>query len=276
MAGVSSGAPDLVQLDRDHPGFRDPVYRRRRNEIAQLALAHELGQPVPTIAYSDEEHGVWRVALQNLLPLHARHACREHLAQWPVIGFPHGRIPQLEEINRVLAKATGFSFQPVAGLVSPRTFMIHLADGVFLATQYMRHASTPLYTPEPDVIHELVGHAPLLSHPEVARLNRRFGEATRVADAATVERLIRVYWYALEFGLVREEDGLRAVGAGLLSSFGELQRFERAELRPFSVAQVARTTFDPTDYQSVLFVGESTRAMLGEVDGWLEQIISGR
>jgi phenylalanine-4-hydroxylase len=269
--------PDLVHLDRDHPGFRDPAYRRRRNEIARLALEHRLGAAVRPVDYSLEELGVWRTALAHLEPLHARYACPEHLECWLVMGFTGERIPQLDEVNTILRARTGFSLEPVAGLVSPQTFLLHLDEGVFLATQYMRHHSTPLYTPEPDVIHELVGHAPLLAHPTFARLNRRFGEATRHAqDEATIEQLIRVYWYALEFGLVRAENGgLQAVGAGLLSSFGELGRFEReAELRPFELARVAHTPFDPTDYQSILFVAESASVLLAEIDRWLEAIIS--
>jgi phenylalanine-4-hydroxylase len=270
--------PDLVQLDRDHPGFRDPVYRHRRNEIAAQALRHRLGSPVLPVAYSTEEQGVWRTALERLVSLHARYACAEHLERWPVMGFTPDRIPQLDEVNAILQAHTGFSLEPVAGLVSPRTFMDHLGDGVFLATQYMRHHSTPLYTPEPDVIHELVGHTALLAHPTFARLNRRFGDATRHArDERTIEQLIRVYWYVLEFGLVRDEGGrCKAIGAGLLSSFGELSRFEReAELRPFDLAEVAATPFDPTSYQSILFVGGCVDGLLAEVDGWLSAIISG-
>jgi phenylalanine-4-hydroxylase len=268
--------PDLVQLDRDHPGFRDPIYRQRRNAIAQLALDHTIGAEAPRVAYSVEEEGVWRVALEHLLPLHQRFACEAHLRAWPLLGFSPTEIPQLADANRALG-ATGFRLQPVAGLVSPRTFMIHLADGIFLATQYVRHHSTPLYTPEPDVLHELIGHAALLADPDFARLNRRFGDATRAADERTIEQLIRVYWYALEFGLVHEGDGLRAIGAGLLSSYGELERFAggAAELRPFSVAAAMATPFDPTNYQSVLFVGESSPKVLAEVDGWLATIVDG-
>ena len=261
--------PHLVALDRDHPGFRDPVYRARRNAIAQQALDSVDGAPAPVVAYTDEERGVWRHVLGALAPLHQRFATPTFLGEWPTLGFSTERVPQFDEVNRVLETRTGFRLAPVAGLVSPAEFMLALADGVFLATQYMRHHSMPLYTPEPDVIHELVGHAALLADERYARVNRRFGRATRRARPAQIDALIRVYWYSLEFGVARHGDGLQVLGAGLLSSFGELGRFEQATLRPFDLDEMANTPFDPTQYQRTLFVGRSEAAMLDAVEAWL-------
>jgi phenylalanine-4-hydroxylase len=151
--------------------------------------------------------------------------------------------------------------------------MEELGRNIFLATQYMRHHSAPLYTPEPDVIHELVGHAALLADEKFARVNRLFGAVAKDVDDAHVEALIRVYWYALEFGVARCNSGLQVVGAGLLSSFGELGRFEtQAKLRPFSIDEIARTPFDPTEYQGTLFVADSAELMLTELTRWLESL----
>ncbi|CAN5923703.1 aromatic amino acid hydroxylase [soil metagenome] len=266
----------LIQLDRDHPGFRDVTYRTRRDAIARLAGAHERGQPPPRVEYSREEGQVWATALETLTRLHARLACRSYLDAWPTLDFTASRIPQLAEMSDRLRKATGFTYAPVAGLVTPREFMERLADRTFLATQYMRHPSTPLYTPEPDLIHELVGHAPSLSDERYARINELFGTATLAADETSVERLIRTYWYCMEFGVVREGGALKAVGAGLLSSFGELGRFEReAKLVPFDLEVVAQTPFDPTQYQSTLFVAASEEALLSTLTAWLEALSSG-
>jgi phenylalanine-4-hydroxylase len=270
-------AGDLVELDRDHPGFRDPSYRARRNAIARLALEHRAGSPLPEVLYTDEEHGVFRVVLENLAPLHEELACAAYREAFPRVGFLPDRIPGFADVTRVLDARTGFRLAPVAGLVTPRVFMERLADGVFLATQYMRHPSAPLYTPEPDVVHELVGHAPLLADPAFSRIHRLFGAATRAVDAATVEALIRIYWFTMEFGVARERDALRVCGAGLLSSFGELGGFrDRAELRPFDLDAIAATPFDPTDYQRVLFVAESTEAMLGELERFLGDVAGRR
>ncbi|MEW5853108.1 MAG: phenylalanine 4-monooxygenase [Myxococcota bacterium] len=267
---------DLVKLDRDHPGFRDPVYRRRRNEIARMAAAYRSGDPLPDVAYTDDERMVWRTALEHLRPLHERHACAQFLRGWPRLGFEPGHVPQLSEVSAVLQRETGFRLIPVAGLVTPRVFLSHLARGEFMATQYMRHHSAPMYTPEPDVIHELVGHAATLADPQFAETNRLFGEATLHADEATALRLIRVYWYALEFGVARREGGgLEVVGAGLLSSFGELGRYQEARREEFDLERVFEVDFDPTQYQGTLFEARSTNWLLGELNTWLRGLIRG-
>lgn len=265
----------LVELDRDHPGFRDPVYRARRNDIAGMAKAWEPGQPLPEIVYTSNENGVWKTALAELAPLHARYACAEFASAWPLIGFEPHHIPSFAAVNERVSIATGFRLEPVAGLASPSEFMSKLADGAFLATQYVRHHSMPLYTPEPDVLHELIGHAALLAHPTFASLNRLFGEATRRARPDEIDALIRVYWYTLEFGIVGTSGAYRVIGAGLLSSFGELGRFEReAEKRPFDIDAIAATSFDPTDYQNLLFVARDTDEVLTKLSSWLGEMAS--
>src|SRR5258706_6997105 len=214
-------APALVDLDADHPGFHDPVYRRRRNEIARAAIEYRDGDPVPEIAYSDDEQQVWQEVWRHLEPLHARYACRQYVEAAARVALPRRRIPQLREVNAVIAPIHGFRMLPVAGLVTAGAFLTQLERGVFLSTPYMPHHSVPLYTPEPDVVHELIGHAATFAHPDFVRLNRAFGRATLAATADDVERIGRLYWYTLEFGVVREEGRLKVFGAGLLSSFGE-------------------------------------------------------
>jgi len=261
---------ELVSLDRDHPGFRDARYRTRRQEIARLALRHRPGEACEAVSYTREEQDVWRQVLQKLELLHQRYACAEFLEAWPHLGFTPSEIPQFVPLNERLSKITSFQFMPVAGLVTPRVFLEALSRNVFLATQYMRHHSAPFYTPEPDVIHELLGHAALLAHPRLARLHRLFGEAALSADEPRLKALIRVYWYALEFGLLKSPSGLSVLGAGLLSSVGELGSLEKHPgLRPFELHAVAETDFDPTDYQKVLFVAESSEALFQTLEAWL-------
>ena len=231
LANVLASEDEIVRLDPEHPGFRDPVYRHRRNEIAKLALSFREGDPLPDVDYTPEEQAVWRTTWERLAPLHEKVACREWLASSQVLGLDRTRVPQLADVNEKL-KLSDFRMLPVAGLISGRGFLSAMAEGVFLATQYMRHHSVPFYTPEPDVVHELVGHAAGLFHPDIVRLSRLFGEAARHADEAGMKRLELIYWYTLEFGLVHEDGELKTYGAGLLSSFGEMERFEReAEIR---------------------------------------------
>jgi len=248
----------LVQLDPDHPGFRDPEYRARRNAIAQIAMSYQPGSPIPTAPYTELEHEVWKTIWQVLGPVHREHACNEYLDCLERLAFDADRIPQLDEVSRKVEAISGFRLEPVAGLVEPRVFLESLARGVFLSTQYIRHHSTPLYTPEPDVAHEIIGHAVTLASPRLADLNRLFGEAVSRTDVPSeLDRLSRVYWFTIEFGVLRENDGIKAYGTGLLSSAGELAEMHKAELKPLDLDAAANNVYDPTHFQAVLFCADS-------------------
>jgi len=226
------------------------------------------------VDYTDEEHSVWRTVWEHLAPLHASNAVSEWRQGASELDLDQRAIPQLAEVNEELTRSPGIEMLPVAGLISARGFLCSLGRGVFLSTQYIRHHSMPLYTPEPDVVHELVGHATSFFRPEIVRLTRLFGEAALDADEATLRELERVYWYTLEFGVAREGGDVKAYGAGLLSSFGELGAFEsQAKLEPFDLARIARTPYDPTSYQKTLFVAPSFAEMEKRVGGWLEEVI---
>jgi len=272
QTALDDASPELVALDADHPGFHDTDYRRRRNEIARAALEFRDGDRVPDIAYVDAEHDVWREVWRNLEPLHARYACAEYVDAARRVALSRERITQLTEVNGVIEPLHGFRMLPVAGLVTAKAFLEQLGRGVFLSTQYMRHHSVPLYTPEPDVVHELIGHAATFAQEDFIRLNRAFGDAAlRATDADRIERIGRLYWYTLEFGVVREGDALKVYGAGLLSSFGELGRFESEEgLAPWDVDAIAATPYDTTRYQETLFVAPSFSRMTHDVLAWLQ------
>jgi phenylalanine-4-hydroxylase len=261
----------IVQLDPDHPGFRDPEYRRRRNQIAQIATKYHPGDPIPDAPYTDEEHQVWAVIWKALGPAHRQHACGEYLEALDRLEFSPDRIPQLRQVNEKVQAISGFRLEPVAGLVQPRVFLENLADGVFLCTQYIRHHSTPLYTPEPDVVHEIVGHGVTLACPRLAELNRLFGQAVkRTKSSDQLERLSRVYWFTIEFGVLRENGSLKAYGTGLLSSAGELEEMHQADLRPLDVEAISHQAYDPTHFQPVLFCADSFK----EMDARLTQFLS--
>ena len=267
----ASDVRDLVQLGRDHPGFRDPLYRARRNPIARIALDHRFGDPVPPAPYTDAEQEVWRTICVMLGPVQQRTVCCELLAMQREFPLDSDRIPHLHEVNPRLRAATGFSMQPVMGLVQARTFVEHLARRMFLSTQYIRHTSRPQYTPEPDVVHELIGHAAALAHPGIAAANARMGMAALGSSPSEMARLERVYWYVLEFGLVEEGSEVRAFGAGLLSSAGELEQMRRGpELRSWDLDVIAATDYDPTAMQPWLFVAPSFDRLLTELLAWVD------
>jgi len=262
----------LVQLDPDHPGFRDAEYRARRNQIAEIALSYVPGNAIPPAPYTDEEHGVWQTIWQALEPAQQRHACAEYLECVRRLSFDTRRIPQLGEISKKVEAISGFRLEPVAGLVEPRVFLESLANGVFLCTQYIRHHSTPLYTPEPDVAHEIIGHAVTLASTRFAEINRLFGEAVkRTNDPADLDRLARVYWFTIEFGVLRENGEVKAYGTGLLSSAGELEEMHKAELRPLDLETAASHNYDPTHYQAILFCAGSFEEMYGDLREFLRR-----
>ncbi|MFC4536126.1 phenylalanine 4-monooxygenase [Sphaerisporangium dianthi] len=248
----------VVELAAGHPGVADPAYRERRNAIAALALNHVAGEPIPAVAYTEREHEVWALVTRELAVKHRKYAATEYLRGCERLGLPADRIPQLQEVGDLLAPLTGFRYLPAAGLVPLRDFYGVLADGLFHSTQYIRHHSVPFYTPEPDVIHEVIGHANALAHDGFARLYRLAGAAARrVETQEALEFVSKVFWFTMEFGVLAEGGEDRAYGAGILSSYGEVEEFRGMDIRPLDIAAMGTTAYDITKYQDVLFRAES-------------------
>ncbi|MFZ0325610.1 MAG: phenylalanine 4-monooxygenase [Actinomycetes bacterium] len=262
-----------VHLADDHPGFLDPVYRDRRNAIAAAAVDWRPGDPLPTIDYSDEEHRVWSLVAAELRAKHRRLAPSEIVEAGDRLGLPTDHVPQLNEVTELLAPFSGFGYQPAAGLVPLRDFYGSLADRVFWSTQYLRHPSQPLYTPEPDIVHEVIGHATTLASPRLAALYTVAGEAARrVQSLDALEFVSKVFWFSLEFGVLREGGEPKAYGAGLLSSYGEIEEFVAADLRPLDIARMGTQTYDITHYQPILFCGDSLQHVEDVVGGFFSSV----
>jgi phenylalanine-4-hydroxylase len=261
-----------VHLADDHPGKTDPEYQRRRNEIASAALDWGAGQPIPQIAYSEAEHEVWRTVQRELAPKHARYACTPFLEAKRALDLPADQVPQLNEVTDRLEPLTGFHYLPAAGIVPVKEFYGSLADREFHSTQYIRHPSAPLYTPEPDLIHEVIGHGNLLADPQFAEINRLAGDAARRAHTDEgVQYVADVFWFTIEFGVVWEQGELRAYGAGILSSYGEIEEFREMEIRPLDFHQMGTIDYDITHYQPVLFAAESMDHLVEAVGGFFAQ-----
>jgi phenylalanine-4-hydroxylase len=264
----------LVELDADHPGFSDPEYRDRRDEIARLAPAIDSELEPVSVRYINTECATWATVFGQLTALYPSHACEDFFAVIGDLGYSADAIPQLPNVSRFLQRRTGFRLQAVAGLVSAREFLGKLARRTFCATQYIRHHSRPLYTPEPDVIHELMGHAPMLAIPEFADLSQKIGEGSLRADDEQVEQLATLYWFTIEYGVLRSAGGYRAYGAGLLSSFGELEHAlsGAVEIRPFDPWQAKDTTYPITSYQPLLWSVESIGEAFASMDEFVRSM----
>jgi phenylalanine-4-hydroxylase len=258
-----------VHLAHDHPGANDPVYRARRGAIAAAALAWSPGEPCPRIEYTDDEENVWRTVCRELAPKHERYAIAEFREAVEGLGLATDHVPNLDEVTVRLEPLTGFRYVPAAGLVPLREFYGSLESGDFHSTQYVRHPAVPLYTPEPDIIHEVFGHGHLLATPTFSALHRLAGEATnRLRDEASLVFLSKVFWFSLEFGVVVEDGELRAYGAGILSSYGEIEEFRTMEHRPLDLAEMGTADYDITAYQPVLYRAESLDEVREVVGGF--------
>lgn len=265
---TSDGDAVTVHLHDGHPGANDPAYRRRRNAIAAAALRWRPGEPAPQIAYHDDEQAVWRTVCAKLAPLHERCAVGEYRAALRCVALPTDRIPGLDEVS---ARIGSWRYLPAAGLVPLRDFYGSLAERTFHSTQYVRHPALPLYTPEPDIVHEVIGHGHLLATPTFGELHRRAGVAARrLRSDRALRFLAKVFWFTLEFGVVVEDGELRAYGAGILSSYGELGEFSAMELRPLDLAEMGTADYDITKYQPVLYRAESVAEVEAVVGGFFD------
>jgi phenylalanine-4-hydroxylase len=249
----------VLELPTDHPGVSDPTYVGRRNLIAELSANLPLGSRPPDVDYTETEDEVWSTVNAALTELHAEYAVEEYRDAAAVLDLPTDRVPQLADVSDRLTELSGWRLCAVPGLVSTAEFFECLANRCFPSSQYVRHQSVPFYTPEPDVLHELIGHANSLASPRIAGLYERAGHvAGKLTDPRLAEWLGRVFWFTLEFGVAMERGALRTYGAGLLSSYGEITSFRSAEVRPFDTEAMGEfVDYEISTFQHVLFAADS-------------------
>jgi len=247
---------DIEELHLDHPGASDQEYRTRRDYIASLSKKFRETGVITDVEYNEKEQGIWRHVAARLEELHQKHASPFYLRAKRDLGISNDRIPQLSEMNRKLKESTNFRLAPIEGLVDTRAFLSWLSWRTMLSTQYIRHHSRPEYTPEPDIVHEAIGHIPMFTNPNFADYSQFIGHGARIATDEQIEELGRLYWFTVEFGLVEHEGDIKAYGAGLLSSFGELEHAfsDKVERRPFDLERVINTSYDYSDMQPILYV----------------------
>ncbi|MBX3655078.1 MAG: phenylalanine 4-monooxygenase [Ramlibacter sp.] len=216
--------------------------------------------PQDYAAYTAADHDTYRRLYERQAALLPGLACDEFIAALPSLGA-RDRIPRFEEINERLLKATGWEVVGVPGLIPEVPFFTLLANRKFPVTDWIRKPEEFDYIVEPDVFHDLFGHVPLLFNPVFADYVQRYGQGgLKAHELGACELLSRLYWYTIEFGLIRQPEGLRVYGAGILSSSGELQyaiNSPEPHRLPLNLERTMRTRYKIDTYQQTYFVIDS-------------------
>ncbi|MFO1516890.1 MAG: phenylalanine 4-monooxygenase [Lysobacterales bacterium] len=214
----------------------------------------------PWDSYSAAEHAVWARLFERQREVLKGRACREFLENQERFGMSAHAIPRFDELNRVLRPATGWELVGVEGLLPELTFFEHLSNRRFPVTWWIRKPEQLDYISEPDLFHDLFGHVPLLLNPVFADYMQAYGAGGVKAHGVGPEALVnltRLYWYTVEFGLIRQDDGLRIYGSGIVSSKGEsIHCLESAAPNRigFDLERVMRTRYRIDTYQKTYFV----------------------
>jgi phenylalanine-4-hydroxylase len=220
-------------------------------------------------AYSEEEHDIWWTLHRRQLSLLNEHAAPEFLAGLRLLDIDARRIPVLEEASERLQRLTGFEVIGVPGLIPEADFFAHLAERRFPVTVWMRRRDELDYLVEPDLFHDFFGHLPMLAHTVFANFVQAYGAVgARARHPAALKMLARLYWYTVEFGLVATPRGLRAYGAGILSSSGETVYATRASGPArigFDLQRVLRTNYLIDAYQKTYFVLDDIEQLFDSV-----------
>lgn len=209
------------------------------------------------VYYPDDEHRIWQILFSRQRDLIAGKACDEYVEGVKLLKLPEDRIPQLYEVDTVLQRTTGWRTAGVAALISFDKFFALLASKQFPVATFIRSPEELEYLQEPDVFHEIYGHCPLLTNEAFAHFTHQYGELGYTATKEERVFLARLYWFTVEFGLLKTNEGLRIYGGGILSSPGETQyalSSDKAERREFNIVDVLRTPYRIDIMQPVYYV----------------------
>jgi len=260
-----------LELEPGHPGEGDAAYIQRRRELFALCRKHrleKLGPPI--IHYTAEETRIWREVSPKLDELHLAHASAIYLRAKRDLAITRAEIPQLRDLDQRLHRETNMHLVPAEGALPYRTFYEYIAERGFPVTQFMRHGSHPEFTPEPDMIHDCLGHVPALMNRDYAELLTLIGKAAATTTKGDqVLALKRFSWFSIEFGLIEEEGETRVFGAGILSSTGEIPYSllsPEVARRPFVTDDVIATDYDPSRMQDHLFIAPSLPFLRQELE----------
>ncbi len=229
------------------------------------------------IHYTDEEHATWAKLYARQEEAIRDVACVEYLHALEKLDLPKTEIPQCVDLSERLSDLSGWTVTPVPALINFEKFFGLLASKQLPAASFIRRPEDLDYLQEPDIFHEIFGHVPLLTDPRFAAFSQAYGAAGLAADKADHAMLARLYWFTVEFGLIREGGQLKIYGAGIMSSFGESQfsLSDEPTHKPFDVAEILATDYDNSRIQDLYFVIDSYEQLfnsLGEIEAAMERL----
>lgn len=238
--------------------FVAPTTHQLRGDYANMRADYTVDQPYDS--YTQEEQARWRFLYKRQKALLPGYAAPEFIDGLEALNAGEA-IPRLEDANRVLAETTGWTLVAAPGLIPDQVFFEHLANRRFPVSWWIRREDELDYLVEPDIFHDFFGHAPLLSNPVFAEYMRQYGEDGRKALQYGAQKMLaRLYWYIVEFGLIRTPEGLRAFGAGMLSSKSETV-YSIDSPQPhriaFDLERLLCTDYMVDDFQKTYFVIDS-------------------
>ena len=214
------------------------------------------------VGYTPEQHAIWRELVSRRMPQLEEHACAEYLDGFRQIGLQVDRLPVLADVSARREPRTGWDSTAVSGFLPAGAFFEMLAARRFPTTTWIRGREAMEYTPEPDIFHDVFGHVPMHAHPVFADFLEHYGKVcSGLTSAEDLERMGRLFWFTVEFGVIREGGGIKVYGSGLISSHGEctrvVERGSGVEIRDFDLEQVMGETVDTGSMQKVLYAIES-------------------
>ncbi|MFU8805511.1 MAG: hypothetical protein ACNA8W_16990 [Bradymonadaceae bacterium] len=248
-------------VQTNYPGAHDAEYRARVSALVEQSSG--VWPEIPRYEYNDDEHATWELVSEVLIRLQNRYACKAFLKGRDALALPTTEVPQLDDVSAKMEEATGFMLAPVGGLLDKGEFLPMLAKRVMRCTPYVRHRAYPFFTPEPDILHEIRGHAPMFMHEPFVELSVGIGNAAQAAVDAGDEELLDLiglfYWYTVEYGLIHEDGELKVFGAGNNGGIQDLLRSmdPMVEKKPFTIEGIRELTIDYDAPQQVFFVAES-------------------
>ena len=226
------------------------------------SMASDWTVPQHAADYSDEDQAVWRLLVERQSALAKLHACDEFVQGLETLGIGDS-IPDFAMVNAKLEKLTGWRVVGVPGLIPDAVFYDHLAHRRFPVTVWIRTRAELDYLVEPDLFHDFFGHVPLLSNPVFADYMQMYGQRAMEAGVK-IDLLARLYWYTVEFGMIRTAKGLKIYGAGILSSAAEVKQAiesKTVERLPFEAATVMHRPYEIDKLQSTYFVLDDFREL---------------